>query len=293
MNLVAPLRPVYIVLSFAIGFGLAVAGVLSLVDSIQVSVSGSSPLDGPLPFSFASHVYTPLIGAITLLSGFAALRQRWQALELACWFLLGTGLVDALYAIWVFARYGVPPDLAGGIIFAGWIAFATFGLMLAAGAWPPEQPRSDAPAPASAQETIRLRNTLIGLVAVSYIWRAIAMGLRPGLTYAVAYLQGITDPYGPDQVVIAVFIGLCAVIILALCAAVPGARSERALHGALALTAGFALEGFFDTVDYFLRLGSLRELNYSLQDAVAFVACCVALALSLRARGLSSRPAVV
>ena len=292
MTLVTPLRIVFVALSFVIGFGLTVAGVLSLFDSIQVSVSGQSYLDSPLPFSFASHAYTPLIGAITLLSGFAALRQRWHVLELACWFLLGTGVVDALYTIWVLGRYGVAPDATNGAIVAAWVLFAMFGLLLAA-SHRPQEPRSHAPAPASAQETIRLRNTLIGLVAVSYIWRAIAMWLRPGLTYAIAYLQGITESYGPDQVILSVVVGLCLVAVLAVCAAVASSTSERVTHGTLALTAGFALEGFFDTLDYFFRFGSLRELNYSMQDAVAFVACCTALALSLRAKGLSSRPATV
>jgi hypothetical protein len=293
VNLVAPLRIVYVALSFVIGFGLTVAGVLSLLDSIQVSVSGVSYLDSPLPFSFSSHAYTPVIGAITLLSGFAALRRRWQVLELACWFLLGTGLVEALHMIWILGWYGVMPDSADGTIVAGWVLFAMLGVLLAVRGRPSDEPRSDMPASVSAQEGIRLRNTLIGLVAVSYIWRVIAIWLNPGLTYAIAYLQGIPDLYGPDQVVLSGVVGLCAAIVLAVCASVSSTRSDKVTHGALALTAGFALEGFFDTLDYFFRFGSLRELNYSLQDAVAFVACCAALTLSLRAKGLSSRPAVV
>lgn len=289
MTFVAPLRILYIVLAFAVGFGLTAAGVLSLMDVIQVSIIGVSYLDGPLPFSLASHGYTPALGAIALLSGFAALRQRWLVLALACWFLLGTGVMEALYMIWILGRHAVVPEYTAAGFVAAWIVFPMLGLLLAARGRPHEEPRSDVPFLISAQESIRLRNTLIGLVAVSYIWRAIAMVLSPGRTYAIAYLQGMSDLYGPEQVVLAGGVGLCASIVLAGCAVASGRGSDRVMHAALALTAGFALEGFLDTIDYVFRLGSLRELTYSLQDAVAFVACCAALALSVRGERASPR----
>jgi hypothetical protein len=61
------------------------------------------------------------------------------------------------------------------------------------------------------------------------------------------------------------------------------------MHAGLAFTLGFALEGFLDSIDYALWLGSPRELTSSLQDAVAFVACGAALALSLHGERASSR----
>jgi hypothetical protein len=293
VNVLGLLRVLYIALALVIGFGLTAAGVLSLLDLIQVAVSGASYLDSPLPFSFSSHVYTPAIGAVSLLSALMALRERWHALALACWFLLATGVMDALYMIWSLGRHGVVPESVASVFVAVWVFFPMLGLLLAAGAKPREDKRSDAPASASAQEWMRLRTTLIGLVAVSYIWRAITMWVSPGMTYAIAYLQGMSDLYGPEQVVLSGVVGLCAAIVLVACVAVSRKGSDGVMQATLAFTAGFAFEGFLDTLDFFFRFGSLRELNYALQDAVAFVACCAALALSVLARGPSSRPATV
>jgi hypothetical protein len=141
----------------------------------------------------------------------------------------------------------------------------------------------------SAQERIRLRNTLIGVAAVSYFWRAIVVMFNPGMTFAIAYLRGMTDLYGPEEVMLSGVVGAAAAIALLVCVVVSSKKTERIMHAALAFTVGFALEGSLDTLDYAFWFGSPRELTSSLQDAVAFVACCAALALSLHGERVSSR----
>ena len=134
-----------------------------------------------------------------------------------------------------------------------------------------------------------MRNTLIGMAAISYFWRAIVVATNPGLTFAIAFLRGLTDPYGSEQVVLSGVIGLAVAIVLLVCVVVSSKPGEKIVLGALAFTAGFAFEGFLDTLDYAFWLGSPREFTSSLQDAVAFVACCAALALSMHGERMSSR----
>ena len=170
-----------------------------------------------------------------------------------------------------------------------WALFPMLGLSLAACANPAEEQSAPLPQSTSAQERIRLRNTLIGVAAVSYFWRAIVVAFNPGMTFAIAYLRGMTDLYGPEQVMLSGVLGAAAAIALLVCVVVPSKRTDGIMHAALAFTAGFALEGFLDTLDYAFWLGSPRELTSSLQDAVAFVACCAALALSVQGERTSSR----
>jgi hypothetical protein len=84
-------------------------------------------------------------------------------------------------------------------------------------------------------------------------------------------------------------VGAAAAIALLACVVIPSKKTEGIMHAVLAFTAGFALEGFLDTLDYAFWFGSPRELTSSLQDAVAFVACCAALALSVQGERVSSR----
>jgi hypothetical protein len=84
-------------------------------------------------------------------------------------------------------------------------------------------------------------------------------------------------------------VGAVAAAVLLACVVVSSKTTERIMLAALAFTVGFSLEGFLDTLDYAFWLGSPRELTSSLQDAVAFVACCAALGLSLHGERVSSR----
>jgi hypothetical protein len=106
------------------------------------------------------------------------------------------------------------------------------------------------------------------------------MVFNPGMAFAIAFLRGLTDLYGPEQVVLSGVVSFGLAIILLACVVVSSRASERIMHAALAFTAGFAFEGFLDTLDYAFWFGSPREFTSSLQDAVAFTACCLALALS-------------
>jgi hypothetical protein len=285
--MVAPLRLLYIALSLAFGLGLAVAGILGLVDLLQADGAGGS--DAPPPFSLSSYAYTPIIAALVLLSAGAAVKHLWQTLALLCWLLLGGAALEALYVIWLFVRHGIAPETVDDAFAVVWALFPMLGLWLAARANTARDGSAPVPQSASTQEKIRLRNTLIGVVAVSYFWRAIVVTFNPGMTFAIAYLRGRTEIYGPEQVTLSGVIGAVLTIVLLACVVVSSKRSERIMHAALAFTAGFALEGFLDTLDYAFWLGSPRELTSSLQDAVAFIACCAALALSVHGERVSSR----
>jgi hypothetical protein len=285
--MVAPLRILFIALAILFGTGLTAAGAIGVWELLQFETANGS--DGPPPFSLSSYGYTPVIAAIVLLSGLAALKQRWEALALACWFLLGGAVLEALYVIWILGRHGAIPESVADAFAVVWAFFPLLGLVLAAKARSREETLSEAPPSVATQERLRLRNTLIGMAAVSYLWRAIAMWLSPGLTFAIAYLRGMSDLYGPEQVVLSGVVGLGAAIVLLACVVVSSKTSDKIMHATLAFTAGFAFEGFLDTLDYAFRLGSLRELTYALQDAVAFVACCLALALSVQGKRMSPR----
>src|SRR5262249_40547391 len=88
--------------------------------------------------------------------------------------------------------------------------------------------------------------------------------------------------YGPEQVVLSGVIGFLLAVIVLACVVVPSKLNEKIMLAALAFTAGFAFEGFLDMLDYAFWFGSPREPTSSLQDAVAFVACCAGLALSMQ-----------
>lgn len=287
MSIIALLRILFIVLAIVIGAALTAAGALGVWDLLQFENTNGT--EGPPTFSLSSYAYTPLIAATVLLSGFAALKRRWEAVALMCWFLLGGAVLEALYVIWILARHGVMPESIAGALVVLWAFFPMLGLLLAAKAKSRDEPLSNVSSSLAAQERIRLRNTLIGVAAVSYLWRAIAMWLSPGMTYAIAYLRGMSDLYGPEQVVLSSVVGLGVAIVLLACVVVSSKGSDRILLAALAFTAGFAFEGFLDAIDYAFGLGSLRELTYALQDALAFVACCAALALSMQGERVSSR----
>jgi hypothetical protein len=286
VSIAAPLRIAYVILAFGLGVGLAAASMLGVVDLLGGDSGASEPAP---PFSLASYTYTPIIALIVILSATAAMRQLWQILALLCWLLFGGAVLDALYVLWLFVRHGVVPETLDDAFAVIWAAFPMFGLWLASRGGPHDEPMAAAAPSASTQEKIRLRNTLVGVAAVSYFWRLIVVMFNPGMTFAIAYLRGLTEIYGPEQVTLSGVVGAVAAIVLLACVAVSSKRSEAITHAVLAFTLGFALEGFLDTIDYALWLGSPRELTSSLQDAVAFVACCAALALSLHGERVSSR----
>ena len=259
---------------------------LGLVDLLGGDSGASDPAP---PFSLSSYTYTPIVAVIVLLSATTAMKHLWQALALLCWFLLGGAALDALYVIWLFVRHGIAPETVDGAFAVVWALFPMVGLWLAERAKSGKEGTPDVPQSVSAQERIRLRNMLIGVAAVSYFWRAIVVAFNPGMTFAIAYLRGMTDLYGPEQVMLSGVIGAAAAIALLVCVVVSSKKTERITQAALAFTAGFALEGFLDTLDYAFWFGSPRELTSSLQDAVAFVACCAALALSVQGERMSSR----
>ena len=275
MNLVAPLRIFYIGLAFVIGFGLTAASVLSLLDLVQVSISGLSYVGGSLPFSFSSHAYTPVLGAIALVSGLAALRRQWHALALTCWFLLGGVVIEALLSIWSLGAEGLVSGFMRTAISTAWVFFPILGLLLAVAARRGEM-HADAPSPGCNPDKMRLRNTLVGLGIISYVWRAATLMLSPGATSALAYFRGTTEAY----LVLGSIVGVGAAILLLVGIVLSRKENDTLMNTALALTAGFAFEGFLDALDLMSGVGANLEIAYALQDAVAFAACCAALALS-------------
>jgi hypothetical protein len=285
VNLVAPLRNVYVTLALVIGFVLTAASVLSVLDLVQVSISGISYLDGSLPLGFSSHGYTPVLGAIALVSGMAALRRRWQALAVACWFLLGTGVMEAFYVVWIL----VVLDSVAGAFVAIWLFFPMLGLLLAAKGGSRDETKSNGVTQVVAQDKIRLRNTLVGLAVIGYVWRVATLAVSPGAALALAYLRGTTETH----LVLGSITGLCVAILLLVGIVLSRKHGDRFMTAALAFSAGFAFEGFLDALDLMLGAAARLELAYALQDAVAFLASCAALALSERASRASSHLSAV
>jgi hypothetical protein len=297
----AALRIVFIAVALVVGLGLAAASLLGTWELIQSSMAvveqplveqqpdGSKlvtdpggPDDTP-PFSFLWYGYAPVIAVIVLFSGFAALKHRWQALALTCWFLLGAALLDALLAISILVVLGSTPDSLSNVVDILWMVFPLCGLLLAATARSSETTVADRSSAISSHEKIRLRNTLVGLAALGYLWRAVTLVLNPGAVTALAYFRGTTDIY----LILSSILGVAGSLVL-LCAIAFFKGNERLITAALALTAGVALEGFLHALDLALNFATGLEVVYALQDAVAFAACCAALAVSGRPRSLSS-----
>ena len=285
MSIVGPLRLLYLTVALVIGFGLMAAGMLSLMDGVQVSVGGLSYLDDLQPFGFSSHIYTPVLGAITIASGLAALRRRWQVLALTCWFLFGTGVMEALYLVWILVTVGSILDASGAAFVVAGLVFPILGLVLSTRAETRHDVEPHASASASMQDKLRLRNTIIGLAIISYVWRVATLTVSPGALSALAYLRGTTEEY----LVLDSVVGASAAVLL-LTGIVLSRKSDVGfLVAALATTAGFAFEGILDVLDLLLGGAARLELAYALQDAVAFLACCAALALSEHVRRMPSR----
>jgi hypothetical protein len=270
---VAILRVPFIALAIVLGFGLATAGVLGLWEFGLTSAGGAGDVDGPAPFRFSTYAFTPVFGALVLVSGFAALRRSWHSLFLVCWMLIGAALVGALDAVWN-AAPGEAFAVLGNLAM---VLLPVMGLVLASAA----QAHGDHPAAivsASLQDRIRLRNTLIALVAISYLWRAVALALSPGAIGALAYLLDTTEAY----LILSSMIALVVALALLLAAVMPSIGAERFMPAALAFIVGLTFEGLLHALDFALTGGSAIELTYALQDGVAFVASAAALSLSPR-----------
>jgi hypothetical protein len=306
VSIIPPLRILFIVLAFLIGIGLIAGAALSVWDLLEVVngvvdqpaavqqpdgttiITNPYGLDGPPPFSFSSYGYVPFIGAIVFLSGLAALKRRWETLALTCWFLLGGVVLVALYSIWSLGWDGLIFAFIPNAIGAAWVCFPLLGLWLATVAGSRGEIRPGEAPSASSQDRIRLRNTLVGLAVLSYLLRIVTIALTPGAISALAYFRGTSDAY----LIVGSVLGLGAALLLLVGILRARRDNGRLLSSMLAFTAGLAFEGFLVALDLTSGLGARLELVYALQDAVAFVACCAALALSVFARGPSSRPAV-
>ncbi len=295
MSIVSPLRILFIVLACLFGVGLAAGSALSAWDLIEVTTR-AAPLtddpavltgqpDGPPPLSFSSYGYMPVVASLVLLSGLAAFRRRWEALALTCWFLLGGVALDALLSIWSLAGDGVISAVPNAIGIA-WVLFPMLGLAVSATARLRRDGAAAGAAPSiSSQDKVRLRNTLVGLAVIGYIWRVATLVLSPGAISALAYLRGTTDAY----LVLGSIIGMGTAILLLVGIVLSRKENDRFMNAALAFSAGFAFEGFLDAIDLMSGAGARLEVAYALQDGVAFTASCAALALSERAGWRASR----
>jgi hypothetical protein len=275
VKIVAILRIPFIALAIVLGFGLTTAGVLGLWEFGLASAGGAAGIDGLAPFRFSTYAFTPVFGALVLVSGFAALRRSWHALFLVSWILIGAALVGALDAVWNLAPGEMFPALGN----LAMVLLPVVGLVLASAAKANGKHPASIPASASLEERIRLRNTLIALVVISYLWRAVALALSPGAISALAYLLDSTEA----SLILSSLIALVISLALLLAAVMPSIGAERFMPAALAFTAGLTFEGLLHALDFTTTGGSAIELTYALQDGVAFVASAAALALSPRA----------
>jgi hypothetical protein len=280
VDFVATLRIVFIVLAASFGTWLTAAGALGVWELILASSTANAVADGPPEFSFSTYGYIPAVGAVALVGAVAALKRRWEALALVCWLLTGGVLVDVIDAILSLGWTRVPAAIG-----TAWPAVALLGFALVMAARQRGELPVDAVPSASRQEKIRLRNTLVSLVVVSYLWRAVFIVLNPAAAGAISILRGTSGVYLLTNGVVA----LAASTVLLVCAIVSFKGHDRVMDAALAFTAGLAFEGFLDALDFALIGGARLEIMYALQDAVSFVACCCALALSVRPAHETSR----
>jgi hypothetical protein len=291
VNIVAPLRIVFIVLAFLIGIGLIAGAALSVSDLLEVmnrvadqpaavQQPDGTIVERPPSLSFSSYGYTPVIAVILLLSALAALKRRWDILSLTCWFLVGGVVPEALYSVWSVGWDGLISAFIPNAIGAAWVCFPILGLWLATTAGSHGEIRPGEAPSASSQDRIRLRNTLVALAVLSYLLRLVTIALTPGAISALAYFRGTSDAY----LMMGSALGLGAALLLLVGLLRSRRGNDRFLSSVLALTAGLAFEGFLVALDLTSGLGARLELVYALQDAVAFVACCAALALSVFAR---------
>jgi hypothetical protein len=279
VDFVATLRIVFMALAASFGTWLTAAGVLGVWELILASPTANTAADGPPEFSFSNYGYIPAVGVVALVSAGAALKRRWEALALVCWLLTGGVLVDVIDAILSLGWTRVPAAIG-----TAWATVALLGFALVMAARQRGEPIDAVPS-ASRQEKIRLRNTLVSLVVVSYLWRAVFIVLNPAAAGAISILRGTSGVYLLTNGVVA----LGASTVLLLCAIVSFKGHDRVMNAALAFTAGLAFEGFLDALDFALIGGARLEIMYALQDAVSFVACCCALALSVRPAHETSR----
>src|SRR5262245_56267643 len=261
-----PLRIVFAVVAIVSGIALMAAGVFGLLDLAQ-PVAEAPDLDSPPPFSFSTYGYAPVMGIIAQLSALAALRRQWDALMIVSLFMLGAVLVGALDEILRFEFAGVIPAL--GVVWM--VLLPAFGLVTAA----MSREQSQTAKPSSSHERIRLRNTLVGLAVLGYLWRAVTLVVTPETASVIGYFRGTSGPY----LILGSMVGIVASAVL-LFAVILLKGNERFLSGALAFTAGVSFEGFLHALDLTMSPGAPLEVVYSLQDAVAFLACGLALALS-------------
>ena len=238
-----------------------------LLDLAQ-PVTEAPELDAPAPFGFSTYGYAPVMGIVALLSGIAALRRHWDALMISSLFILGAVFVGALDDILRFGFGGAIPAL--GI--AWMVLLPTLGLVTAA----KSRAHSRAATASSSHERIRLRNTLVGLAILGYLWRAVTLVVTPETASVIAYFRGTSGAY----LILGSIVGIVASAILLL-AVVLLKHNERFLAGTLVFTAGVSFEGFLHALDLTMNPGAPLEVVYSLQDAVAFLACGLALALSM------------
>jgi hypothetical protein len=122
---------------------------------------------------------------------------------------------------------------------------------------------------------------LAAVAAASYLWRAIAVALSPEAIRAIDHLLGKPNEYAPDVVlVVGSLVGLCSGMMLLFGAMASLGGKHRTPNAALVFTAGLSLPGFLQALDLIFGLQGSRNVEYVIQEAVAFMVCATALALT-------------
>jgi hypothetical protein len=220
-------------------------------------------IDGPDPLSFESYGKLPVFAAMFFLTAFGALKRRWEIAQLPWLFLIPFVMGPAIAGV----LYDVGRSELGFSTIA-WLAIPIAGIVVAS-----RLPLNSRTSPAEV--------ALAAIATVSYVWRAIAIPTGPHLVQAMNTLGG-GDAFYLESVDLlsGSIVGLGAAIALFVGAVASLYRKRRVLTAAFAFTTGLSLPGFLKTLD--LTLGLRDEWNavYVIQEAVAFVACVAALALT-------------
>jgi hypothetical protein len=279
----AVLRVVYIVFSALIGIVFAVAsvgylwqGIETAIDVAQCNatvepdpriVTNCYGFDGPDPLSFDSYGRAPVLAVMFFLTAFGAFKRRWEMLRLPLLFLVSSVTVPAVAGV----LYDVGRSQLEFTSLA-WVAIPVAITVIAA-----RSPANSRPSAAQA--------ALAAVVTASFFWRAIATATGPDLVQAMDTLRGGDTIYVSSiELVSGSIVGLIAAIALLIGAVASLFGEPRVLTAALAFTAGLSFLGFLQVLDLVLGLRDNWNAAYVIQEAVAFVACVVALALVRRQR---------
>lgn len=221
------MRILYVVLALGFGgLGLAVTILFNAITVVDFTREWLTGIPNPNyshfgywnGFGRSSLITGPLHFSILLLSGFFALRRRWNLLALSSWFLMAPLASGMLYGAWLIGWRGVfmlYPSIES-------IAYLPcLGLLLCLLA---KSPVESVPARAPAASKISMSSILAIVAALSYFSRAVVLTQDSRASWAIDHLKGTTGIIYPDSEKAFLAGALGVIVAIALLLSVVGSR---------------------------------------------------------------------